>query len=310
MYKGFKITDKKLMCRDFEYKEGETYEIDKANEIKLCKKGFHACENPLDCFAYYLPATSVYHEVELAELSQEISTDSKRVGAKITIGKLLDIPSIIDAVINLRVQSALRGGHESALQGGHESALQGGNRSALRGGNRSALRGGDWSALQGGGRSALQGGHESTLQGGYESALQGGYESALQGGDWSALQGGSRSALRGGHGSALQGGHESALQGGHGSALRGGHGSALQGGHGSALQGGEGSALQGGDKSVVYGQGNTCKVKGGILSVLAILYTYANGDQAVEHTIVDGEKIKANTWYMYDGEEFIETSLG
>jgi len=286
MYKGFKITDKKLMCRDFEYKEGETYEIDKANEIKLCKKGFHACKNPLDCFAYYLPATSVYHEVELAELSQEISTDSKRVGAKITIGKLLDIPSIIDAVINLRVQSAPQGGNRSALQGGDGSALRGGNRSALQGGNRSAL------------------------QGGYESALQGGYESALQGGDWSALQGGSRSALRGGHGSALQGGHESALQGGHGSALRGGHGSALQGGHGSALQGGEGSALQGGDKSVVYGQGNTCKVKGGILSVLAILYTYANGDQAVEHTIVDGEKIKANTWYMYDGEEFIETSLG
>ena len=302
MYKGFKITDKKLMCRDFEYKEGETYEIDKANEIKLCKKGFHACKNPLDCFAYYLPATSVYHEVELAELSQEISTDSKRVGAKITIGKLLDIPSIIDAVINLRVQSA--------LQGGNRSALQGGDRSALQGGDRSALQGGDESALQGGYRSALKGGNRSALQGGNRSALQGGYESALQGGDWSALQGGSRSALRGGHGSALQGGHESALQGGHGSALRGGHGSALQGGHGSALQGGEGSALQGGDKSVVYGQGNTCKVKGGILSVLAILYTYANGDQAVEHTIVDGEKIKANTWYMYDGEEFIETSLG
>ena len=294
MYKGFKITDKKLMCRDFEYKEGETYEIDKANEIKLCKKGFHACENPLDCFAYYLPATSVYHEVELAELSQEISTDSKRVGAKITIGKLLDIPSIIDAVINLRVQStlqggdwsALQGGSRSALRGGHGSALQGGHESALQGGHGSALRGGNRSALQGGHGSALRGGHESALQGGYESALQGGYESALQGGDWSALQGGSRSALRGGHGSALQGGH------------------------GSTLQGGEGSALQGGDKSVVYGQGNTCKVKGGILSVLAILYTYANGDQAVEHTIVDGEKIKANTWYMYDGEEFIETSLG
>ena len=262
MYKGFKITDKKLMCRDFEYKEGETYEIDKANEIKLCKKGFHACENPLDCFAYYLPATSVYHEVELAELSQEISTDSKRVGAKITIGKLLDIPSIIDAVINLRVQSTLQGG--------------------------------DWSALQGGSRSALRGGHGSALQGGHESALQGGHGSALRGGN--------RSALQGGHGSALRGGHESALQGG--------YESALQGGHGSTLQGGEGSALQGGDKSVVYGQGNTCKVKGGILSVLAILYTYANGDQAVEHTIVDGEKIKANTWYMYDGEEFIETSLG
>ena len=262
MYKGFKITDKKLMCRDFEYKEGETYEIDKANEIKLCKKGFHACKNPLDCFAYYLPATSVYHEVELAELSQEISTDSKRVGAKITIGKLLDIPSIIDAVINLRAQSALQGGDGSALQVGNRSALQGGNRSALQGGDKSALQGGD------------------------ESALQGGYESALQGGDWSALQGGNRSALRGGNRSALRGGYE------------------------SALRGGRGSALQGGDKSVVYGQGNTCKVKGGILSVLAILYTYANGDQAVEHTIVDGEKIKANTWYMYDGEEFIETSLG
>lgn len=48
-YKGF---NKDMTCRGFQYEEGKTYETDKA---ELCKEGFHACENPLDCFNYYAP---------------------------------------------------------------------------------------------------------------------------------------------------------------------------------------------------------------------------------------------------------------
>lgn len=44
-YKGF---DKNLRCRDFQYKIGGIYEMD--GEIKVCSRGFHACESPFDVF--------------------------------------------------------------------------------------------------------------------------------------------------------------------------------------------------------------------------------------------------------------------
>lgn len=62
-YKGFNAD---MTCRDFQYKEGETYTEDNA---ELCSKGFHACEDPVDCFAYYDPAKSVFHKVELEDVS-------------------------------------------------------------------------------------------------------------------------------------------------------------------------------------------------------------------------------------------------
>lgn len=42
--KAFKAFDKDLICRDFKYEVGKEYTCDK--DIKVCEKGFHACENP------------------------------------------------------------------------------------------------------------------------------------------------------------------------------------------------------------------------------------------------------------------------
>ena len=89
--KAFKGFSKDLTCRGFQYKVGETYEEEKA---KLCYSGFHACESPVACLQHYDPATSVYHEVELEEVSNEKDTDTKRVGKKITIGAEIGIPEI------------------------------------------------------------------------------------------------------------------------------------------------------------------------------------------------------------------------
>ena len=89
--KAFKGFNKDLTCRGFQYEVGETYEEEKA---ELCHAGFHACESPVACLQHYDPATSVYHEVELDEVSNEKDTDTKRVGKKITIGAEIGIPEI------------------------------------------------------------------------------------------------------------------------------------------------------------------------------------------------------------------------
>lgn len=57
--KAFKGFNKDLTCRGFQYEEGKEFHTEKAD---CCNEGFHACEYPLDCFGYYNPAESVFHE--------------------------------------------------------------------------------------------------------------------------------------------------------------------------------------------------------------------------------------------------------
>ena len=78
-YKGF---DKDFKCRDMQYEVGKTY-IEK--EAKLCEKGLHFCENPLDVFAYYSPANGKFAEIEADDVSPETGDDSKRVAKKLTV---------------------------------------------------------------------------------------------------------------------------------------------------------------------------------------------------------------------------------
>ena len=61
MKKGFKAFEKGLICRGKQYKEGEIFE---ENEIKICEKGMHYCENPLDVLDFYDLTTSEFAEIE------------------------------------------------------------------------------------------------------------------------------------------------------------------------------------------------------------------------------------------------------
>ena len=112
-YKGF---NPDMTCREFQYKEGETYTDDNA---ELCKSGFHACEDPVDCFNYYNPAGSVFHEVELDEVSDGRDDDSKVAAKKITIGAKVDIASMVKASIAFRFSKTTeeRGGHATGGRG-------------------------------------------------------------------------------------------------------------------------------------------------------------------------------------------------
>ena len=91
-YKGF---NKDMTCRGFQYKEGCEYETDRA---KVCESGFHACENPFDCFAYYHPAKgSIFHEVELGGDIQRGDDDTKCAATKIRIGARVTLAGMIKA---------------------------------------------------------------------------------------------------------------------------------------------------------------------------------------------------------------------
>ena len=86
--KAYKAFNADMTCRDFQYKEGETYKF--KGKPKLCEQGFHACLNLKDVFNYYcgkLGKDIVVHEVELEGISDEKIDDSKVVAKKITIGK-------------------------------------------------------------------------------------------------------------------------------------------------------------------------------------------------------------------------------
>ena len=90
-YKGF---DKDLKCLGFQYEVGKEYQEQKA---ALCRKGFHACENPLDTFRYYPPTDSRYCEVEIDDNGQRNSDDSKVCGEKIKIGAEIGLDGVIKA---------------------------------------------------------------------------------------------------------------------------------------------------------------------------------------------------------------------
>ena len=92
-YKGF---NKDMTCQGFQYEEGKEYETDKA---EVCETGFHACEYPLDCFNYYAPSESVFHEVEQdGEISRK-GDDTKLASTKIKIGVSLNIAGMVKAAI-------------------------------------------------------------------------------------------------------------------------------------------------------------------------------------------------------------------
>ena len=87
--KAYKAFNGSMKCRNFQYEEGKTYEIE--DEPILCRHGFHACLRLTDVFNYYrgeIGKNIVVHEVELENVSgKHHDEDSKVVAKKITIGK-------------------------------------------------------------------------------------------------------------------------------------------------------------------------------------------------------------------------------
>lgn len=94
VYKG---TDKDMKCRGFQFELGKEYVEE---EAKLCEKGFHGCEYPLDVFAHYAPADSRFFVADLDGVTDETgSYDTKRVGTKIKLKAEIGIAGIVKAAV-------------------------------------------------------------------------------------------------------------------------------------------------------------------------------------------------------------------
>ena len=93
-YKGF---DKNLQCRGFQFEVGQTYTH--AGAVKVCERGFHACEYPLDVFNYYAPGDSRFCTVEQDGDIQRHDDDSKIVSSVLTVKTEIGIPGLVKAAV-------------------------------------------------------------------------------------------------------------------------------------------------------------------------------------------------------------------
>ena len=261
-YKGF---DKNLKCRGFQYEIGKEYEEKTAD---ICHKGFHACENPMAVFGYYNPADSRYCEVDL-DTNEQTGEDSKRVGKKIKIETEIGLSGLIQAGVKFILEKVDFKSAKENNTGNQSAATNTGYQSAATntGTQSAATNTGDWSA-------ATNTGYQSVATNtGYQSAATNtGYQSAATNtGDWSAA------TNTGDWSAATNTGTQSA----------------------ATNTGTQSAATVGGAESIAVVTGYGSKAKGAVGCWLVLTERdekmHILGVRAV---CVDGETIKADTFYM------------
>ena len=152
-YKGF---NRDMTCRGYQFAEGETYEHE--GDVKLCRSGFHACLDPVDCLRYYDPCTSVYHKVEIDGVSDERGDDTKIVCKKIRIGARIGIAEMVKASVNLTFAACRDAENADAASGEYSRQAASGNNStqAAGGSMSSQAASGDGSRQAASGHSSRQ----------------------------------------------------------------------------------------------------------------------------------------------------------
>ena len=296
-YKGF---NSDMTCREFKFEEGKEYEQD--GEIKVCENGFHACKRPLDCFVYYEPAKSVYHEVTLEGDISKADDGTKVAAKKIKIGARLNVARLIQAQFEYVKEHTTtedtdpkkaNAGDYGAANAGYCGAANAGDYGAANAGYCGAANAGDYGAANAGDCGAANAGNRGAANAGNRGAANAGYCGAANAGDYGAANAGYCGAANAGD---------------YGAANAGDCGAANAGNRGAAFSRGS-SAV--GDNGVAIARGSaSCrpKVKGGIGSVLIlILENDENYDIADwKAFIVDGENVKPDTWYELINSEVIE----
>ena len=317
MYKGF---DKDLKCSDFQYEIGKTYEELTA---ELCKKGFHACEYPLDVFKYYAPGNmSRYCEVDLDEVSgKKDVADSKRCGKKIAVKAEIDIAGLVKAAVDYTMKKAIpkNSEHATGEQGAASATGERGAASAT--GEQGAASATGWRGAAS--ATGWQGAASATGWQGAASAT--GWQGAASATGWrgaaSATGEQGAASATGDYGAASDTGWQGAASatGDYGAASATGWQGAASatgwrgaasatGWRGAASATGDyGAASATGEEGVAAALGNKSKAKGA-LGCWIVLAEWGIDEESTWHRKdvqcfkVDGETVKPNIWYtLKDG---------
>ena len=290
--KGYKGFDKDLKCYGgYQYEIGRTETTYKA---ELCKAGFHFCERPLDVFDYFGPANSRYCEIEADDVSPETGgSDTKRVAKKLTVKGEIGIAGIVKAAVNIGIEeakskttgdhahAATTGDHAHAAttgDGAHAAATGDCAHAAATGFKAHAAATGDWA-------------HAATTGDWAHAATTGDWAHAATTGDWA------HAATTGDHAHAATTGDwaHAAATGDHAHA---------------ATTGFKAHAEVSGNESIASALGIEGKAKGALgCWIVCAEWENKNGCwhiKCVKAGAVDGENIKADTWYMLKDGEFVE----
>ena len=300
-YKGF---NKDMTCRDKQYEKGKEYEEERAEP---CDCGMHACEYPLDCFKYYDPAHSVYHAVEQGGELSKNGDDSKVASTYMRIGARLDVRGLVKAAIEYtRSRTTTEYTDPEMATAGNYGAATAGNYGAATAGDRGAATAGD--------SGAATAGYSGAATAGYSGAATAGDSGAATAGDRGAATAGySGAATAGYRGAATAGNYGAATAGDRGAATAGYRGAATAGNYGAATAGDSGAATSrgksaSGENGLSVARGNNVRVKGGLGAILVIAEENES-DYNIKHwksVVVDGENIKADTWYKLEDGDLVE----
>ena len=92
--KSYKAFDENMQCRGFQYEVGKEYDMD--GDIQCCKRGFHACESPMEVWDYYDMLTSRFAEVEQSGKISTEADSTKICSSRIKIKAELKLADIIN----------------------------------------------------------------------------------------------------------------------------------------------------------------------------------------------------------------------
>ena len=297
--KGF---DRDLKCRGFQYEVGGEYTEETA---ELCKCGPHACENPLDTLRYYRPGDSRYCEVEIEDNGQRSSYDSKVCGKHIRIGAEIGLEGVINAGVRFVLDKCESATEENAsgLNGNAAASGESGNAAASGVSGNAAASGVSGNAAASGesGNAAASGVSGNAAA----SGLSG--NAAASGVSGNAAASGVRgnAAASGWRGNAAASGWRgnAAASGWNGNA-------AASGRRGTAsVTGPDGKASALGEQCLAVAWGQDSLARGAVGNWIVVSERDDDGNIIDAKIVkVDGDTIKADTWYKLANGEIVEAS--
>ena len=295
-YKGF---DKDLKCRGFQYEIGKEYETGSA---KACESGFHACENPLDVFSYYPPADSRFCEVEQSGEIDKDSDDSKIASTKIKIGAEIGLAGLINAGVKFILEKVKKETSDIEESSSGDEAQIGSC--------------GDWAKIGSSGYGAQIGssGYGAKIgssgngakigSSGYGAQIGSSGDEAQIGscGDWAKIGSSGDEAQIGSCGDWAKIGSS-------------GYGAKIgSSGYGAQIgSSGDGAKIgSSGENCVICCAGHGCKVKAKKGSWITLSEWDFSKEKpipvCVKTEFIDGEKLKADTFYTLKNGEFVEVT--